>query len=321
MVNINNILKKLCPLATLLALIVIGLGAYTRLTDAGLGCPDWPGCYGQITVPNAETAKAAFPQAPLTPYKAFNEMFHRYIAGTLALMLFCIGILGFHQNKMLSLSLVALIIFQALLGMWTVTLKLHPGIVTLHLMGGLTTASLLWWWTLRLNTPPIPQILPRSYQKFAGIGLILLVLQILLGGLTSSHYAALACLEFPNCLKGEWLFSLQFVNPHLLSGPLNLTQKASLHMFHRFFAFTIALYLISMSWVFLKNTPPRAIKISVFALVAGLALQISLGISNVLFGLPLPIALLHNLTAAFLLLTLICLFHLLTPQTRPAYAH
>jgi cytochrome c oxidase assembly protein subunit 15 len=148
-------IRRLAMIAAIIAFCVIVLGAWVRLSHAGLGCPDWPGCYGQLTWPDAvqeiETANKAFPERPFEASKAWREMVHRYLAGSLMLLIFAMSWTSWrgprinHQFRLLTTVLVILIIFQALLGMWTVTLKLKPIIVMAHLLGGLTSFSLILW--------------------------------------------------------------------------------------------------------------------------------------------------------------------------------
>src|SRR5690606_22515250 len=210
--------------ATALALCVVILGAFTRLRDAGLGCPDWPGCYGHFTWPGTEeqiaNAQARFPDAPFEVHKAWPEVVHRYFAGTLGLVIMAIGALAWKNRRRpeqplkLPLALLGLVIAQGLFGMWTVTLKLWPQVVTTHLLGGFATLSLLWLLALRLNNrawghPDVPLLHWQALKPLAMLGLILVCLQIALGGWTSSNYAALACPDLPTC-QGRWLPPMDF---------------------------------------------------------------------------------------------------------------
>ena len=211
----NSTLLNISRIACVLAFLVIVIGAYTRLSDAGLGCPDWPGCYGRILVPeevaHVDAANAAYPERPLEQSKAWKEMGHRYVAGTLGLLILSICILAWLKTesvnaRLLGTALVLLVIFQALLGMWTVTLLLKPVIVMSHLLGGMTILGLLYWMLLRQQgaaTISPGRCEPRLFV-WAITGLVILVLQILLGGWTSSNYAALACPDFPTCQGSLW---------------------------------------------------------------------------------------------------------------------
>lgn len=200
---------RLALFACLLAFVVVVLGAYTRLADAGLGCPDWPGCYGQLIVPTTEadvTDKAYLEQRPLEPAKGWKEMIHRYFAGTLGLVILALAIWSVVRRKYpgqpvwLPLFLLVLVIIQALLGMWTVTLQLKPVVVMGHLLGGLTTLALLVLLALisRLLTEKVRlDLQPKAWRAYAVMGLVILAVQIALGGWTSSNYAVLACPIFP----------------------------------------------------------------------------------------------------------------------------
>ena len=194
--------------ATLLCAIVVVVGAWVRLTNAGLGCPDWPGCYGHAhpaqAAERAAEINAANPDRPFDYQKAINEMVHRYIVGGLGLLVIGLVLLSVMnrrdpaQPRVLPWVLLALLVVQALLGMWTVTLLLKPLIVTLHLLGGLLTLALLWW----LALPPARRDLKpaeRPLRQFAIAGIAVLAIQIALGGWTSTNYAAAACPDFPSC--------------------------------------------------------------------------------------------------------------------------
>ena len=212
----ETLFARLALIATVLAFCVVVLGAFVRLSDAGLGCPDWPGCYGHLGVPKTEQAvqmaNELYPERPVEAHKAWKEMVHRYFAGILGLLVFTLAFIAWRnrrsprQTLRLPLFLSVLIIFQALLGMWTVTIKLKPVIVMLHLMGGMATLSLLWWITLRqlkLFSPLRVGIQGSRLKKLALIGLLVVVGQIMLGGWTSANYAALHCTDFPTC-QGKW---------------------------------------------------------------------------------------------------------------------
>ncbi|MCM2312956.1 MAG: COX15/CtaA family protein, partial [Steroidobacteraceae bacterium] len=208
-----TLFRRLCLVATLVALCVVVMGAWVRLSHAGLGCPDWPGCYGHLTVgeavENAQHANAAFPERPLEPEKALKEMIHRYFASGLGLLIIAIAVVAWfnrrdpEQPMRLPGLLVALVVFQGLLGMWTVTLLVKPLIVTAHLVGGLATLSLLWWLALRVDHTTRPPG-ERGLRRLALVGLLVLAVQILLGGWVSTNYSALACPDFPTCQRSFW---------------------------------------------------------------------------------------------------------------------
>ncbi|MBE0834095.1 COX15/CtaA family protein, partial [Escherichia coli] len=196
-------------LAPLLAAVVVLLGAYTRLTHAGLGCPDWPGCYGFVHVPLSEAqlahAELHFPDAPVEAEKGWNEMIHRYFAGALGLLILGLALHALvrrgrdGQPLKLPLLLLAVVIAQAAFGMWTVTLKLWPQVVTAHLLGGFTTLALLFLLALRLYGRFAARRYPAATRGLAGLALLLVIGQITLGGWVSSNYAAVACIDLPTC--------------------------------------------------------------------------------------------------------------------------
>ena len=324
----------IAALTTLLALAVVMLGAYVRLSDAGLGCPDWPGCYGRISAPNTQQAiteaNTAFPQRPVETTKAWKEMVHRYLAGTLGLLVLLLaGLAWRHRNRRglrvgLPTLLLGLVIFQALLGMWTVTLLVNPIIVTAHLLGGLATLALLWWLTLREGwlwpSPPGPGLL--RLRPWAWGGLALLLGQIFLGGWTSTNYAALACTEFPTCYGGQWWPSGDFVEGFTLwralgvnyeFGVLDSAARTAIHLTHRIGALLVLLYLGALALVLIGRAETKVHRNIGLAILAVLLLQVGLGIANVLSQLALPVAVVHSGGAALLLLSLLTLLHVLTP--------
>ncbi|MGV8919611.1 MAG: COX15/CtaA family protein [Pseudomonas sp.] len=310
---------RLALLATLLALVVVLLGAYTRLTHAGLGCPDWPGCYGFISVPNSEAqlahAELHFPDSPVEAHKGRNEMVHRYFAGTLTLMIILLAAQALRRRHQeghplkLPLLMLGVVIAQAAFGMWTVTLKLWPQVVTAHLLGGMTTLSLLFLLTLRLSGgfAPLPE-LPAKLRRLALLGLLLVVGQIALGGWVSSNYAAVACIDLPTC-HGEWWPKADFANgfhltqhigPNYLGGQLDSDARTAIHMTHRLGALVVTLVLLALAWQ-LKRAGLKGIAGLV---LLALGVQVALGISNVIFHLPLPVAVAHNAGGAALMLTM-----------------
>ncbi|MDB6142529.1 MAG: hypothetical protein JWP80_1573 [Pseudomonas sp.] len=310
---------RLALLATLLALVVVLLGAYTRLTHAGLGCPDWPGCYGFISVPASEAqlahAELHFPDTPVEAFKGRNEMVHRYFAGTLALMIILLAgqaVRRRHQADRpfkLPMLMLCVVVAQAAFGMWTVTLKLWPQVVTAHLLGGVATLSLLFLLTLRLSGAfaPLPQ-LPAHLRRLAALGLVLVVAQIALGGWVSSNYAAMACTDLPTC-HGQWWPDTDFANgfhltqhigPNYLGGKLDSEARTAIHLTHRFGALLVTVVLLTLAWQ-LKRA---GLKGMAGWVVLALGVQVALGISNVIFHLPLPVAVAHNAGGAALMLTL-----------------
>ncbi len=311
---------RFAQFATLLAVVVVMLGAYTRLTHAGLGCPDWPGCYGFLGVPMSEhkqtLAEARFPEAPVEVAKGWYEMVHRYFAGALGLVILALAVQALRrrgepgQPLKLPLCLLALVCLQAAFGMWTVTLKLWPQVVTAHLLGGFATLSLLFLLTLRLSgrAALMPRLSARL-RSLAALALLLVVGQVALGGWVSSNYAAVACVDLPTC-HGEWWPAMDFANgfhltqhigPNYLGGQLDSDARTAIHMSHRLGALLLTLVLLLLAWRLRANGLPRLAGL----LLLALALQIGLGISNVVFHLPLLVAVAHNLGGAMLLLTLV----------------
>ena len=309
----QNYFDRVVLVAMMLAFCVVALGAYVRLSDAGLGCPDWPGCYGHIGVPHHDLAQQAFPDKPLEEHKAWKEMIHRYFAGTLGLLILGICTMswrwrGMIMNKpVLPSALLLLVVFQAALGMWTVTLLLKPVIVSLHLLGGMTTFAVLTWLasSRRANPAKYPSLRP-----WALLSIVVLSAQIALGGWTSSNYAALACTDFPVCQGVLWPnadFSKAF---HLVrelgmnaDGSYLSTQAlTAIHITHRLGALVTFLYLGWFGSTLLKVAGLRFWGMGLLML---LAIQVALGISNVVFSLPLLVSVAHNAGAALLLATLV----------------
>src|SRR5688572_20941617 len=215
----DRISFRLSVVALVLAWCVVMLGAYTRLKGAGLGCPDWPGCYGQLVVPETahalQQAVARYPMQPVEAVKVWAEMVHRYAAGTLATLILLLALRAMwrfryaNQPKLVPFILVGLVVFQALLGMWTVTWRLLPQVVMGHLLGGMTIVALLGLLVLQLSVRELPRIVVPQLRFWAALSLGVLVLQIVLGGWTSANYAALVCPDFPTC-HGDWVPDLDF---------------------------------------------------------------------------------------------------------------
>jgi heme a synthase len=324
----NKLAYRIAIIAVLIAFIVVMLGAYTRLKDAGLGCPDWPGCYGQITVPETQQqvllAVQKFPGEVVEQAKAWPEMVHRYAVSILGLFILISAILVLRKRNLpqqpngLVLGLIALVIFQGLLGKWTVTMRLLPVVVMSHLLGGMALLSLLWLLVMRLgkffaHTPDLYN--NRLFKPWAIIGLIIVIVQIFLGGWTSSNYAALSCPDFPYC-QGHLVPSLDFHNafhfwmaigPNYQGGVLNNIARVTINTMHRLGGLITFLYVAWLAvWLLIAN------KLAVFKNIAAITLvilliQIVLGILNIVLLLPLPIAVAHNGVAALLLLAMVTL--------------
>ncbi|MEZ9593467.1 heme A synthase, partial [Shewanella sp. 10N.261.52.F9] len=303
-------------------LCVIMMGAYTRLSDAGLGCPDWPGCYGMLKVPTEthelNQVQQAFPDHTVETEKAWLEMIHRYIAGALGLLVLLILILSLKAAdapKKLPIFIAALIIFQAALGMWTVTMKLMPIIVMAHLIGGFALFSLLLLLYLRSKPLRIPGGDPAA-RKLAGLAAIcigVLLLQIVLGGWTSSNYAALACTTLPIC-EGNWVDNLSFAkafspfqgdHASFEYGVLDYPARMTIHVAHRVGAVITAAILLYLAFKLIRNANSNIMRNAAWLLVGLVVLQVALGVSNVVLNLPLGIAVSHNAGAALLLLNLV----------------
>jgi cytochrome c oxidase assembly protein subunit 15 len=323
--------RKLAWFAVIYTFVVVVVGAYVRLSDAGLGCPDWPGCYGELTPHHAQDdiAKAVAEQGgthgPVSLGKAWKEMFHRYIAGGLGLVILAITAMAWlqrrelRQSPWLATSLLVLVIFQAALGMWTVTLLLKPVIVTLHLLGGLATLALLAWLALRQEKfkalPPAALWL----RPWAALALVIVIAQIALGGWVSTNYAALACVDFPTC-HGEWLPQMDFRHGFQLVRELGMTAAGThlsydaitaIHWTHRVGALVTFCYVGGFAWILLRS--PGLGRYGA-ALLTVLLVQVALGIANVLAGLPLAVAAAHNAGAAILLLTMVVINFALRQQ-------
>jgi cytochrome c oxidase assembly protein subunit 15 len=316
---------------------VILLGAYVRLSDAGLGCPDWPGCYGHLVVPESPQAVAqanqAHPARPLDAGKAWREMAHRYLAGSLGLAIVAVAVFAWRDRErgrgvFLPTVLVGLVAFQALLGMWTVTLLVNPTIVTAHLIFGMLTLALLWWITLRegrwwsdLASAPLSGLRPWA------VGAVVLVIcQILLGGWTSTHYAAMACTEFPTCHSGEWWPVADFREGFVLWQPVGVNYefgvldspaRTAIHLAHRAGALVVLLSVGALAWAFVRRSTSVGQRRLGLALGLVLVAQIGLGITNVLGRLPLPVAVAHTGGAAALLLAALTVLHVATSAVRP----
>jgi len=310
--------QRLARIGAVLALAVVMLGAYVRLSDAGLGCPDWPGCYGRLVVPHPATSAEELGieyTRPLEAGKAWREMIHRYLASSLGIICLALAAIAWRnrrdpaQPKFVPAALVALIIFQGLLGMWTVTLLLKPIVVVAHLLGGIATLALLAslgnWRSTRFPSPA-PALRALGLAAAAA-----LVLQISLGGWTSSNYAALACPDFPTCQTQWWPAIADFKEAFVLwrgigidyeGGVLDHPARVAIHFTHRLGAVLAAVLIALLGFRLVRETATRADGAAVLAV---LALQLCLGVSIVWFGVPLGVAVLHNGVAALLLLAVI----------------
>ncbi len=304
-------MKRLAFAAVALTFVVVVIGAYVRLSDAGLGCPDWPLCYGR-PVPDA-----------LEDHRAWKEMGHRYLAGALGLLLFALLLVAWRTRRSpgLATAVAALVVFQATLGKWTVTMLLKPAIVTAHLAGGMTILALLTWLALAQRAHQAEPRM-RALRLPAALGLAVLSLQILLGGWVSANYAALACPNLPLCL-GQAVPPMDFANAFHVLRELGRTDAGELlpqaaltaiHWSHRLFALVVVAVL---GWVAIRTIRISKPLASLLALL--LALQFSIGVANVAFNLPLALAAAHNAGAAALLMALVVLNFFASKGLRPTW--
>lgn len=335
-------IRRLALAGLLLCFVVVVLGAYVRLTAAGLGCPDWPGCYGHLTPLGAEqnaASQAAWPNSPLQVGKAWREMIHRYAASTLGLIIVTLAAFAIATRRQRYISvpyavlLLLAVVVQGALGMLTVTWQLKPLIVSLHLIFGLTTLALLWWLWLSLQADSRGGIRfgggrssgQGAYPGQAGpsptltrVALIALGVQIALGGWTSSNYAAVACPDFPTC-QNQWIPETDYRDAFVLwrglgvnyeGGVLQHPARVAIHFTHRLGAIVATLALLAAAIGVLLRAGPNAsrMRIAAFAVLGALVLQLFIGASMVLRGFPLALATAHNAGAALLLLATVALY-------------
>ena len=364
-----RVLRWLALFAAVFAFGLVMFGAFVRLSNAGLSCPDWPTCYGQVTWPQhaqaVAHADAAFPDRPYEAHKAWREQVHRFLAGTLGVLVLLLALVASWRRRGTLLAVVggavfaalgvglymrgehvwssalaacaialplfaairlqrpgawkicvlalAVIIFQAMLGMWTVTLLLKPVVVMGHLLGGMATFALLAYAALRFAGVAATDERHADLRRLVAIGVVLLVCQIALGGWTSANYAALACGygpgSFPQCL-GQWAPPTDFREGFVLwrgigvnyeGGVLDMAARSAIQIAHRLGALVVFCYL---GWLSVR-TARRGLRVYGLAIALALAGQVLLGVSNVYFGLPLAVATAHNGVAALLLFTLL----------------
>ncbi len=320
-------LRRLTLVTIAFTAVVIILGAWTRLADAGLGCPDWPGCYGHLDVRQAHSyVDQTNRENPGTYREAFTtipEMIHRYFAGTLGLLVLAITALSWVNRKQpgqplaLPSGLLALVIFQALLGKWTVTMGLQPTIVLLHLAGGFTTLILLCWLAARLYQWPgtVRDAAVRGLKPLAIVTLVVMSLQTALGGWTAANYAAVACTELPICEAG-WTQRLDFGEaftffghdhdgPDYEFGVLEHEGRTTIHVMHRIGALVAFVFAGALAIALLWRARSTLFRNFGLAIGAALLVQFGLGVSNIVFHVPLSVAVAHNFGAAVLLVVLV----------------
>lgn len=337
------LIRRLALAGVLLCLVVVVLGAYVRLTAAGLGCPDWPGCYGHLTPIGAvqnPAAQAAFPDTPLDVGKAWREMVHRYAATALGLIIVVIAALAIAARGArtvsvpLALVLLGTVVFQGILGMLTVTWQLKPLIVTLHLIFGLTTLALLWWLWLSLRPrtatgargaeSPAPGA--AAVRRLALVAFVALGLQIALGGWTSSNYAAVACPDLPRC-QDQWWPEADFGDAFVIwrglginyeGGVLDHPARVAIHFTHRLGAIVATVALLLAALAVLRRPALASARGAAAAVLAALGLQLLIGVTMVLAGFPLSLATAHNAGAALLVLAMVALYRRLADGTAAA---
>lgn len=320
-------LRRVTTGAVVLAFFVVMLGAYTRLTDAGLGCPDWPGCYGHLVLPSSlpevTQAQTLYPHTPIESGKAWTEMAHRYAAGTLAFLILIVAFTSVALRKkrvrlplFLPGLLLLLVLFQATLGMWTVTLKLLPVVVMGHLLGGILIFACLCCFRFQLSS--VRGGFPSTIRPWIGAGVLIVFCQIALGGWVSSNYAGIACIGFPRC-NGQWLPHGAFREAfHLFSsigtnyqgGVLDNEARMIIQMVHRLGAYVTAAYVALLSGFIVARVRIKSLQVLAAVALLLVTIQMTLGVINVLYLLPLWAAVAHNGVAALLLATMLCQYDL-----------
>ncbi|MBI1887228.1 MAG: COX15/CtaA family protein [Nitrosomonadales bacterium] len=319
--------RKLVWVTLFLTFDLIMFGAFTRLTDSGLGCPDWPGCYGQADPLRAHAdisaAEAAMPTGPVTVMKAWIEMIHRYLAMAIGVLIISIMVIAWRKwwqsgrketrfSPTFSAVLFAFVCLQGAFGAWTVTMKLQPVIVTTHLLLGITLLALLTWLGARqTNHPPVAQS-ALALRTPAILAIALLTLQIALGGWVSSNYAALACTDFPLC-QGMLLPPMDFQHGFSLWRDLGKTAGGeylpfaaltAIHWVHRVFAFVV---VALVAWVALNALKTDGLRKTARWLLVMIAFQFATGVLTIFLDFPLALAVIHNGGAALLVLLLVTL--------------
>ena len=322
-------LATLTALALFLTFDLVVFGSFTRLTDSGLGCPDWPGCYGSASPIGARAdiraAEQALPTGPVTFGKAWIEMIHRYLAMTVGVLILEMAVVSWLERRRLphspwwaTLTLVWILI-QGLFGKYTVTLKLYPAIVTLHLLGGLLLLALLA--VQHASYQASPRALPPPRRRLAAVALGLVVVQVALGGWVSTNYAVLACTGFPQC-NGQWWPPMDFATGFTVlrelgqgrdGGWLPFEALVAIHMAHRWFAFIVVGVLLALGARLIRADVP-AWRGTGVALVALAIAQVASGLSNVVLGWPIVAALLHAAGAAALVAVLTLLLARSSPR-------
>jgi cytochrome c oxidase assembly protein subunit 15 len=314
--------RKLAWVTAFLTLDLIMFGSFTRLTDSGLGCPDWPGCYGHSNPLSAgepiRAAESAQPTGPVTMTKAWIEMLHRYFAIGIGLLIIILAVQAWRRARadtaapspVLATAALVWVCIQGAFGALTVTMKLQPIIVTAHLLGGVVLLALLV--ALALRESPAPSVAPRAVtvRPLALAALAVVFAQIALGGWVSSNYAVLACPDFPKC-QGMWLPAMDFGHGFTLWRGLGMTgdgdmipfqSMVAIHWTHRAFALVAAAVL---AWFVAAAWRIEGLAGVARAVLAVLLAQLATGLSNVVLNWPLAAAVLHSGGAALLVALLI----------------
>ncbi len=331
---------RILLVAVCFALFVVTLGAYTRLTGAGLGCPDWPGCYGHMILPNSgkalNSAQSSYPSIPIEQGKAWTEMAHRYAAGTLGLLIVFIAFQAFKAwrqrqpfPRFVPFALLGLVLFQAALGMWTVTLKLLPVVVMGHLLGGITILASLWWCYLSLSQSAHDSYRKPALDRFKPwvlLGVVIVFCQIALGGWASANYAGLSCVGFPAC-NGQMMPHLELakafdvtspIGANYQGGVLESSARITIQFVHRIGAMITFCYVLALAIALMIRGDHR-LKFRAMMAAVIVMIQFSLGVINVVRLLPLKVAVAHNGVAALLLMAMLALVHHLWQKGKSAH--
>jgi len=328
-------LRRLALFGVLLCLVVIILGAWVRLTDAGLGCPDWPGCYGHVTPAGAEKNEGKIESySPGWDYdsgKAWREMIHRYAATTLGFVIVLITAIAiaFRRERPMSpvyaAVLLATVVFQGILGAFTVWWLVKPTVVVLHLAGGLTTLSLLFWlWLKMRRTTQLVRPVAGATRvavldgarRAAIVATIVVGMQTLLGGWTSTNYAAVACPDLPTCQGQWWPEGMDYKDAFVLwrgldinytGGVLEHPARVAIHFTHRLGAIVATLAVLFAAWLAIRNGPTALVRNAGWWAAGALGLQLLIAFAMILKAFPLSLATAHNAGAALLIMALLVL--------------
>lgn len=327
--------RRLALLGVALCLVVVVLGAWVRLTDAGLGCPDWPGCYGHVTPAGAERNEGKIESySPGWEYdsgKAWREMIHRYAATALGFIIVLITAIAIAYRRErpvsipLAVSLLVVVVLQGTLGAFTVWWLVKPLVVVLHLIGGLTTLSLLFWMWLNMRrttrlVEPVPGATRSATldgaRRMAIVATVIVAFQIMLGGWTSSNYAAVACPDLPKCQQQWWPEGMDFSEAFVLwrgldinytGGVLEHPARVAIHFTHRLGAIVASLAVLFAAWLAITRAPTDLVRRAGYWAIGALGIQLLVAFLMILKAFPLSLAAGHNAGAALLMMSLILL--------------